>query len=312
MDVQIASHLFNGIDAALQGTIAQGTARVMIGLTTVFGSFWTLQFTAKSLYWLFRGLDGVFEEVFFSLLKMAIIVGLAFNVSWYLEYVVPIVTGLPAWMGGLLSGQGTTQVSQVDVLISTYLTSLDSLVSAMKFGITESWSVMFFSVLVVLFYLMGGIPFLLVAVGTIIMLKVGSTTILAVGPVFIAFLLFDQTRQWFWGWVSVLAGFMLTQVLFAVIISLEMNYINSFIIKNGQFEITLATALEVLIVFGAFTLLATELPSYAATIMGGAPTSATGMGKILGKGTGLDTAGRMAKSAGKALLMSRLYRNKIK
>lgn len=311
MDVQIAADLFNGIDQSLKSTVVRGTAKVMIGLTTVFGSFWTLQFTAKSIYWLFQGLTDVFQDVFFSVLRMAIIVGLAFNVSWYLENVIPIVTGLPAWMGGILSGQEGTQTNQVDILISTYLNSLDLLVSSMKFGFTESWSVMFYAILVILFYLIGGIPFLLVAVGTIIMLKVGSTVILAVGPVFIAFLLFDQTKQWFWGWLSVLAGFMLTQVLFAVVLAVEMAYINNFVVQNGNFEITLVKAFEVLLVFGAFTLLATELPSYAASIMGGAPSGATGLSKILGKGTGLGAAASMSKAAAKALLMRKLYRNKI-
>lgn len=310
MDVHIAADLFNGIDQSLKSTVVRGTAKVMIGLTTVFGSFWTLQFTAKSLYWLFQGLTDVFQDVFFSVLRMAIIVGLAFNVSWYLENVVPIVTGLPAWMGGILSGQDGTQTNQVDVLISTYLNSLDLLVSSMKFGFTESWSVMFYAILVIVFYLLGGIPFLSVAVGTIIMLKVGSTVILAVGPVFIAFLLFDQTKQWFWGWLSVLTGFMLTQVLFSVVLALEMAYINSFVVQNGNFDITLAKAFEVLLVFGAFTLLATELPSYAASIMGGAPSGATGLSKLLGKGTGLGTAANMSKATGRAL-MRMVYRNKI-
>jgi type IV secretion system protein VirB6 len=311
MDVHIASDLFALIDGALKSTIVQGAAKVMIGLTTVFGSIWTLQFTARSIYWLYQGLTEIFQEVFFSVLKMAIIVSMAFNVSWYLEYVVPFVTGLPAWMGGILSGSESAQTNQVDLLISSYLTSLDLLVSAMKFGWTESLSVFFYALLVIVFFLIGGIPFLSVAVGTIIMLKVSSTVILAVGPVFIAFLLFDQSRQWFWGWVSILGGFMLTQVLFAVVLGIEMGIINSFVIKNGNFEMTLAKAFEVLLVFGAFTLCATELPGYAASIMGGAPSGSSGIGKMLGKGTGLDTAARMTKAVSKALLMRRMFRNKI-
>jgi len=313
MDVHIAADLFQAIDTALQSTLGSGTAKVMLGLGAAFGSMWMLQFTLKSLYWLHQGMDAIFQDVIFSILKMAFIVYFAFNVSWYISTVVPIATGIPNWMGGVLSGQGGSQTNQVDGLIASYLNSLDELVSTMKFGWTEDWSVMFYAVLVILFYLMGGIPFLSICVGTMITLKAASTIILVVGPVFIAFALFDQTRQWFWGWVSVMGGFMLTQVLFAVVVGIELNYINAFVVKNGVIDTTLQSAFEILLVFGAFTLLATELPNYAASIMGGTPSGGVGgVGGILGKTSGLKAARSMAGAAGRQIAKRFNGRNQIK
>lgn len=311
--VAIAADLFQAIDAALKGTLGSGTSKVMLGLGASFGSMWLLNFTMKSIYWLHQGMDAVFQDVLMSIMKMAIIVYFAFNVSWYTSTVVPIVTGLPDWMGGVLAGNEGPATNQVDGLINSYIGSLDTLISAMKFGWTEDWAVMFYAILVVAFYLMGGIPFLGVCIGTMITLKAATTIILVVGPVFIAFALFDQTRQWFWGWVSVIGGFMLTQVLFAIVIGLELNYINNNIVKNGQIETTLVSAFGILLIFGAFTYLATELPNYAASIMGGGPSGGvTGVGGLLGKATGLNPAGRMAKSAAQFAARRFKGRNQIK
>lgn len=312
-NIAIASDLFRAIDAALGGTLGTGTSRVMLGLGASFGSMWMLNFTIKSIYWLHQGLDQIFQDLMLSIVKMAVIVYFAFNVSWYISTVVPFATGLPNWMGGILAGQEGPATNQVDALINSYIGSLDTLISTMKFGWTEDWSVMFYAILVILFYLMGGIPFLSICVGTMITLKVAMTVILVVGPVFIAFALFDQTRQWFWGWVSVMGAFMLTQVLFAVVVGLELNYINTFIVKNGSIETTLATAFEILLVFGAFTLLATELPNYAASIMGGTPSGGvSGVGGLLGNATGLNTARRLAGAGARGIASRFKARNQIK
>lgn len=312
MDVQIAGDLFRAIDEALKGTLGSGTSKVMLGVGAAFGSMWLVHFTLKSIYWLFQGLDAIFQDIVFTVFKMAFIAYFAFNVAWYIQTVVPFATGLPVWMGGILSGQEGNQTNQVDALIAGYIDSLDKLISSMKFGFTEDWAVMFYAAVVVVFYLLGGIPFLSVCVGTMITLKAASTIILVLGPLFIAFALFDQTRQWFWGWVSLMAGFMLTQVLFSVVVGIELAYINAFIMKNGAIEITLMRAFEILLVFGAFTMLATELPNYAASIMGGTSSGGvSGIGGLVGKTSGLNVARKMAGGAGKQLMRLR-NRNRIK
>nr|HBY1206081.1 conjugal transfer protein [Klebsiella pneumoniae] len=119
-------------------------------------------------------------------------------------------------------------------------------------------------ILALVLLLVGGIPFLLVAVGTLITLKAASMLLLVVGPIFIALSLFPATRQYFWGWVGVLGGFTLAQALFAVVIGLEMSFINANVVKGGEIETDLMSCLSILLYFGAFTLLATEIPNYAA------------------------------------------------
>ncbi|HGJ5869423.1 type IV secretion system protein [Arsenophonus nasoniae] len=150
--------------------------------------------------------------------------------------------------------------------------------------------------------MLGGVPFLGVAVGTLITLKVATTLILVVGPIFIALALFPQTKQYFWGWVGVLGGFVLTQALFAMVLALEISYINANIVTENV-KLDLLGCLGILLSFSAFTMLATEIPNYAAAIMGGAPSGGVStVGGIAGKALGTRAATNMAKGLSKKLL----------
>ncbi|EMZ4245421.1 type IV secretion system protein, partial [Salmonella enterica] len=218
--------------------------------------------------------------------------------------VIPVVTDFPVWLGNTISGSGHESMNLVDSLINTYIDGFKAQTDSIKLSFWDaSIGDIIVSIVAVVFYLIGGVPFLLVAVGTLITLKAATTLILIVGPIFIALLLFPQTSQYFYGWVGVIGGFILTQVLFSVVLGMEMSYINNFIIKNGTIETDFASCLSILLYFGAFTLLATELPVYAASIMGGAPSGGVGgIGGLLGKTTGAGAAGRMSRTLGSKLI----------
>jgi type IV secretion system protein VirB6 len=291
VEFHIAQQLYTSVDSTLQSTLAANTAKVMLGVTALIGTFWLLQFTIKSIFWLFQGMTVAFREIVVEIAKVAVIAGLAFNLTWYIQTIVPFVTGFPPWIGGLLSGQEGDQINQIDSLIGTYADSLVKLIKAMSFNIfTTGFSKVYLGIQAVIIYLIAGIPFILVAVGSMLTLKVMTTVFLVLGPLFIAFALFDKTRQWFWGWVAILAGFMLTQILFSVVMGLELAFINTVVIKNGAIDTSLQGNISMLVYFACFTVLATELPGYAATVMGGAPVSTNGIGGMLSKGTGVNAA----------------------
>lgn len=291
MEFDVTQTLYSAIDASLQSTLLVNMAKVMLGVSALIGTFWLLQLTLKSIFWLYQGMTVAFREVVMEIAKVAVIAGLAWNATWYVQTIVPFVTGFPSWMGGILSGHEGEQINQIDSLIGDYADSLVKLIKAMSFNVvTTSFSDIYLGIQAVVIFLIAGIPFILVAVGSLITLKIVTTVFLALGPLFIAFSLFNQTRQWFLGWVAVLAGFMLTQVLFSVVLGLELSFINSVIIKNGVIDTSLKGNISLLIYFACFTVLATELPGYASTVMGGAPVSTNGIGGLLTKGTGVGAA----------------------
>ncbi|EBD9531945.1 type IV secretion system protein, partial [Salmonella enterica] len=241
----------------------------------------------------------------------SIILYMAFSISWYNSTVVPVVTDFPVWLGHILSGSGGEHTNLVDSLISSYINSIDRMVNAMEFSPLSNFKQTLYGILALLFLLLGGIPFLGVAVGTLITLKAATTIILILGPIFIVFLLFPQTVQYFWGWVGTIGGFMLTQVLFAIVLGIEINFINANIIKDGVVKTDLISCLSILLYFGAFTLLATEIPGYAASIMSGAPSGGvSGVGGLIGKTTGVGAARNMSRTLGRTLV-NRFNKNRL-
>ncbi|MCQ2992350.1 type IV secretion system protein [Pseudomonas tremae] len=309
MDVtKIAQTLFDFVDAALQSALVTGMAKVMLGLGALFGTLWLIHFTLRNMQWLYRGMNVAFEDVAKEIMKMAAITACAFNLPWYVQTIVPFVTGFPNWMGGILSGQEGTQTNQIDSLIIVYASNLSALIGAMEFNIiTTSFAKVWLGIQAVVFYVLGGIPFLLAAVATLFVLKVSTTAIVAVGPLFIAFLLFDQTRQYFWGWVGAIAGFMLAQILISVVLAIEIGFINTVMIKDGTLNTTLVGNIVILLVFGTFTALVIELPQQAASIMGGGPSG----GGMISKISGFGAAKGMTRGAAAGISKLRGGRNTI-
>lgn len=303
MSIQVAQDLFNAIDNAAKVQM-HNVAQVMTGLSGIIGLFWMIYIGVKALYWYFEGLTVVIQDVLMTIFKASCIMMMAFSIHWYMSVIVPTVTDFPVWLGNTLSGNSSQETNLVDAVINAYLDGLISFKEQMDFNpFSEDFSSLGFVLLGIIFYVLGGVPFLGVAVGTLITLKVATTLILVIGPIFIALALFPQTKQYFWGWIGVLGGFILTQALFAVIVGLEISFINGNIIKEGKIDTSLPNCFSILLFFSAFTMLATEIPNYAAAIMGGAPSGGVStVGGIAGKALGTRAATNMAKGLSKKLL----------
>ncbi|ENU7570654.1 TPA: type IV secretion system protein [Salmonella enterica subsp. enterica serovar Typhimurium] len=311
MAIEVAQPVFNAINTATQSQMASmNTVMSVIGI--VIGGFWIVYIQMKSLYWYFDGLTVIFKDILFTILKASLILYMALSVSWYNSTVIPVVTDFPVWLGNTISGTTHNSGNLVDGLINAYYDGFIALVNSIKFSIwSAAGNTIFIAVCSVLFYVLGGLPFLGVAIGTLITLKAATAIILILGPIFIGFLLFPQTSQYFWGWVGTIGGFMLTQVLFAVVLGLEISYINNFIIKDGVINTDLIGCLCILLYFGAFTMLATELPGYAASIMSGAPSGGvSGVGGLIGKTTGVGAARKMSRTLGRTLV-NRFNKNRL-
>lgn len=298
IELHIAETLYNTIDNNLSGTIATGTSLIMIGLGGLFGTIWLIERTVRSIGWSLQGFNGIMKDEVMNFIKSVFIIYSAFHVDWYLQVVVPFVNDMPTWTMQQLS-HNTAGNNQVDTLINSYLNGVWAFISNFKFDPIWNFRESLSGVLALLAIIIGGVPFLGLTIATLMTLKVTSAILLVLGPLFIAFALFDQTRQYFWGWVSVLGGIMLTQILFGVVITLEINFLNAFVMTKGDdgfFSSTFEGAFALLFYFGTFTAIATELPNYAASIMGGAPSGTHGLKKLMLKGTGIGTALRFGNA----------------
>ncbi|WP_143354490.1 type IV secretion system protein, partial [Erwinia amylovora] len=130
MEVNIAQTLFDAINTATR-TQLENVSLVMKVMGVVIGGGWIVYILMKSLAWHFMAVRQVIEDFVMTMVKASLIMFMAFNVEWYISTVVPTVTDFPVWLGNTISGSGSVNNNLVDSLISTYLTSVSTLIKAM-------------------------------------------------------------------------------------------------------------------------------------------------------------------------------------
>ncbi|EJF6846689.1 type IV secretion system protein [Salmonella enterica subsp. enterica serovar Anatum] len=304
MDVQIIQPVFEAIDNGLNGTLATGTSRMMAVVSVIIGGFWVVYIGMRSLYWYFQGLTTVIEDIFRQVLKCTFITFFAFTIQPYISVVVPFVTNAPVELSALLTGNSSGHNNQIDILISSFINTVVQVFKAVDWGIWgDELKATIAGGICLILLIPSGIMFLGVCISVLIVLKVSTTLFLAVGPLFIALALFEQTRQYFYGRVSVIGGFMLASLMFGVIISIEINYIMENVIGSGGIiKIQWTSIVSIPLTFSAFTAIAQSLPDYAAQVMGGASVgNGGGLRGMLGSGTGIRAGINAGKGIGRGI-----------
>ncbi|MNG26800.1 hypothetical protein D3C84_1118360 [compost metagenome] len=104
---------------------------------------------------------------------------------------------------------------------------------------------------------------------------------------------------------------MLSQILFSVVVTLQLNFIYAVIIPNGKIDADWMGAFSILILFNAFTFVSAALPNIAASVMGGGGVPTTSAGGLMGKTLGAATGVGLAKKMATFFAASRLLRNRI-
>ncbi len=216
-------------------------------------------------YAIFRGsiaepvMDGVVR-----LVKLCFIFTVATTVA-YNDYVTqPLFTDLPNWLAGAISGGPVTSVgNSFDRFLARGFDLATSITDTATFVDPSPYVTA--GIVIIATVLVTGLGF-----GIVMIAKVALALLVALGPIFIACLVFDASRQFFYGWlkqgVNYLLLFALIIVVFEMILALvdgQWGSINSQ--ADPEMGGILFTALCIL--GGIFFL---QTPNIAAGIAGGA------------------------------------------
>lgn len=71
MDFHVAQNMYDSVDTSLQGILGTGTAKVMLGLGSLIGTFWLLNFSLRSVFWIYKGMTTAFREIIIEIAKVA-------------------------------------------------------------------------------------------------------------------------------------------------------------------------------------------------------------------------------------------------
>ncbi|HVO19906.1 MAG TPA: type IV secretion system protein [Anaeromyxobacter sp.] len=231
--------LFSEYDRLVASFVSEVSSRVILAITPVV----TAAMTLWLLYWAVLVLRGSVREpvqdLLWRLVRSGAIVSLALSAGYYQGTVAELVRTAPEDLAAAILGDEAElytvgPAGEVPLVIGQEATGpgalidraagkgLAAAVEALHQGgvLTEDGVVFYVFGLLILLATVG-----LVSTGaaTILVAKVVLGVLVALGPLFIAALLFDSTRRFFERWVAMVVTYGLLLVLFAALFSFTLG-----------------------------------------------------------------------------------------
>lgn len=303
--------IFLNVDNHIVNFVAEGTQAVtkLIAPTVESGMGIFMMFYG------YRHMKGEIDQPFMqfvdTVLKVAAIAGVALGIGSYNTYIVKTFQDSPvALASALLSAAGTSAPSFTHYFASGSLSNgmgqlLDNILlkaynAGMLFWHDASWyNPLGILVPAVVWFI--GLLVTIFAASLLLLAKIETGIILALGPLFVTSLLFEKTKGFFEMFINSLVNRMLTLVLTvgvtSFLLSMFVQTADDLLAKGGTAQVF--DTLAMIATGGVSLFILGHVPSLAASLGGGLSMSSFGFfatAKATGKGT------KSAVKGGKALL----------
>jgi len=261
------------LNATLTGYIGNNTARVSAALEPAIVTLSTVYL----MVWGYLHLTGRIEEPFATGLRriivLAVVLGVALHLWLYNSVIVDTFYTAPAQLAAAVVGSGDP-VGTIDAIWQQGGAVAEQLWD--KAGV---WGGDFG------YYLAGAVVWLLIgllcvyAMFLIALSSIASAVLLAIGPLFIALLLFDSTRRYFEAWVAQLATYALISILTVLVAALLLQIVESYAAQTAARGTAILTvdALDMVLVSVLVFLLMRQIMPIAAGLAGGLALSSFGL-----------------------------------
>jgi type IV secretion system protein VirB6 len=283
------------LSAQLAGYVGNNTARIAAALEPAIVTLAVVYVMA----WGYLHMMGRIEEPFVTGVKrivtLAVILAVALRLWLYNAVIVDTFYQAPAQLAAAVIGS-SDPIGSIDAIwdrggaVAELLWDKGSVLSS-DFG----------------YYLMGAAVWLLMgmlcvyAMFLIALSSIASALLLAIGPLFIAMLLFDSTRRFFAAWVAQLANYALITILTVLCAALLLQVVESYAAQTAARGAALLTvdALDMVLMAVLSFLLLRQVMPIAASLAGGLSLNSFGaVSRAIGQGARY--GGAAAAIAGKA------------
>jgi type IV secretion system protein VirB6 len=268
---------WNWLNGELASYIGSNTALVAEALEPAIVTLGTVYV----MVWGYLQLTGRIEEPLSAALKrlmtLAVIIGASVDLWLYNSLIVDTFYHAPAQLAAAVIGT-TDPVATLDVIwsrggaVADYLWNNGGVLSG-DFG----------------YYIAGAVVWVLIGllcVYTMFLVALSSVALavlLALGPLFIALLLFDATRRFFEAWVAQLANYALISILTVLVAALLLQIVESYAQQTAARGAAVLTvdALDMVLVAALVFLLMRQVMPIAAALAGGIALSTFAMASRL-------------------------------
>lgn len=232
--------------------------------------------TAVTLYVVLYGiaiLRGTIREPVMNFawrsVRLVAIVALATNASTFHDYVTGLFfDALPKEIGNAIAGSGldTSSGAPFDKLLNKGIEVAQKIYD--QAGLTDIAPALIAGILLVFTAVSGFLQFAIMLYA-----KVGLAIVIALGPVFIALMLFEATRPFGSAWTRQVANFVILQVLVVALVGLMLTTVQGFVDKYGANAASggqlIVGAVAISAILGLAAYIGLQLPQIASGLAGG-------------------------------------------
>lgn len=260
--------LYDGFLASMLATVNAITGQMAAALAGPISVAATIYIIGYGLFLMRGGPTGGALDFAIQALKLGIVVTLVSNVGQYNTWIGgTILTAIPDFISSLTAGPGAT--APWDGVIARAGAVAEEIKS--QYGSFNLAGQIFAAVMSFVLYCFA-IGFASVATVVTLIANFGLALMAALGPLFVAFALFEFTRGWFFSWLGQVVNFAILQLLVTILAIFTTAFIGDVFttvdgIEATQAVIYMAIGLMICTIF--FFL----LPGIAAALSAGAQAS---------------------------------------
>lgn len=296
------------LSAQLNGYIGDNTARVAAALEPAVVTLAVLYV----MMWGYLQMTGRIEEPFATgvrrIVLLAVVLGVSLRLWLYNTVIVDTFYAAPAQLAAAIIGT-SDPVATVDAIWSQGGAVAEQL-----------WDKGGFNPFNLGFTLMGAVVWLMIGLlcvytmFLIALASIASSLLLALGPLFIAMLLFDSTRRLFDSWIAQLVNYALITILTVSVGALLLRIVQSYAAQTAARGAALVTvdALDMMLVSALAFLLLRQIMPIAAGLATGVSLSSLGTvsGAISWHTRRIAAAATVGGKFGARLALDRLFQDK--
>lgn len=267
--VTIFSTLFERMDKSLLNIISTGSANIITLISPLCAALFTIYLLCIAFGYLRGTTSDPIMDYWWRFAGWAAILTIGFNVDYYMTYVVPFFSGLGDDISQAITGNSNPGNS-LDQLATAYVTALWKIFKEAD-GIESTLNAIMFICLVIIF----ATPFMAIAAAYILLAKFSVSVLLALGPLFFAFLIFPPTRKFFDAWAGQLMNYTFLVCLFSAAGMVEIE----FALSMAPDQMTLVSLVQLVLMGVCFIVIGLNLPGLASALGGG-----VGISSMVGAG----------------------------
>ncbi|TCV82735.1 type IV secretion system protein [Sulfurirhabdus autotrophica] len=292
----IVAPLFVDVDTAITGFMLSAASRVSAASIVPFKTLVTVYIFLWGLA-MWRGLiDEPMSDAVSRIFRIVLIGVIALGTGVYGPVIANFLYNTPAQLASTLIGATTSPQAVMDVALNKGNDIANAFMSITSLSISQAFAD---SLAALVTWIFTGI-IVLYGAALILLSKIALGIIIALGPLFIAMLLFDSTKSFFQSWISQALNYLFIYALVAAVVMIMFAlWLPSLDIAIKNSGAGFSAIIPMMIVGGACFVILMQVTGIASGLAGGVQVGTLGAigwtGNKLGRGAGAARRGTLRR-----------------